>query len=615
MKNRYIIFFILFTAISLHGQIDQNLENKFRLGLSYEQANQLDKAESIYRELAEKAQWNTQYFDALNKILIRQKKYDQSAALLEEKIKQTPNDINLYGMLGSTYYMMDSLDKTYEAWERGIKTNPASFVIYRVISSYALENRLFDKAIEILNRGKIFADDPSIFSLDLANIYAANMRFKESAEEYCSLLLKKPEMNGVVKSRMTQFINRPTAADEILVTIKNFTEENPSPILFELLSFCYSQTGKYKEAFDSIIQYEQSAKLNGSGIFGFAQEAYMNRRYDYASKAYNYLIEHFPNSPFIPTAKISYARNLEADLDNRLIDNDGWKPIKNLGQKNNSEYTNIINAYERVAKEYPYNSVYTEAVFRMAVIYMERSGIYNNADSLFSIVIQKSPLTNYSILSSIAKGKISILFNNLDEAEKNFRVVIDNKRSEPENIAEANYYTARIKFWQKDFSASLKLFREVTKNLSADFSNDAIEISTIINSAKRDSLNLSIFAEGDLLIFQNKFSEAAERFKTLADNSNLFFINEFAKVKLAQIYTAENKFLEAVSLLENLSDDSKSVLFVDKSIFLLAKIYHYGIKDSQKAAAYYKKLLEKFPNSLYFDHAREAINLLTTNNG
>lgn len=615
MKNLYIIFFILFTAISSHGQIDQNLENKFRLGLSYEQANQLDKAESIYRELAEKAQWNTQYFDALNKILIRQKKYNQSATLLEEKIKQTPNDINLYGMLGSTYYMMDNLDKTYEAWERGIKTNPSSFVMYRVISSYALENRLFDKAIEILNRGKSFADDPSIFSLDLANIYAANMRFKESTEEYCSLLLKKPEMNGVVKTRIAQFINRPTAADEILGTIKNFTEENPLPVFFELLSFCYSQTDRYKEAFDSIIQYEESAKLNGSGIFTFAQEAYLNRRYDYASKAYNYLIEHFSNSPFIPTAKISYARNLEADLGNRSADGENWKPVKNPEQKNNPEYTSIINAYERVAKEYPNNSVYIEAVFSIAQIFMERLAMYNKADSLFNIVIQKSPLTNYSILSSIAKGKISILLNNLDEAEKNFRTVTDNKRSEPENIAEANYYLARIKFWQKDFSASLKIFREVTKNLSADFSNDAIEISTIINAAKRDSLNLSIFAEGDLLMFQNKFSEAAAEFKTLADNDGLFLINEFAKIKLAQILIAENKYLESAALLENLSNDSKNVLFIDKSIFLLAQIYHYGIKDSQKAVTYYKKLLEKFPNSLYFDHAREAINLLTTNNG
>ncbi|MHB8929689.1 MAG: tetratricopeptide repeat protein [Melioribacteraceae bacterium] len=48
---------------------------------------------------------------------------------------------------------------------------------------------------------------------------------------------------------------------------------------------------------------------------------------------------------------------------------------------------------------------------------------------------------------------------------------------------------------------------------------------------------------------------------------------------------------------------------------MLAQCYQYGTKDLQKAAQVYQKLLETFPNSLYFDRAREALQSLSTKNG
>jgi tetratricopeptide (TPR) repeat protein len=117
------------------------------------------------------------------------------------------------------------------------------------------------------------------------------------------------------------------------------------------------------------------------------------------------------------------------------------------------------------------------------------------------------------------------------------------------------------------------------------------------------------------LLFQNKYKEAASKFKTLADNPNLFIINEFANYKFSEMMLAEDEISLAIQTLEKISENSKNPIFSDKSTFLLAITYQYGLKDSQKASEYYQKILEKFPNSLYFDRARDSLNKLQTNNG
>jgi tetratricopeptide (TPR) repeat protein len=78
---------------------------------------------------------------------------------------------------------------------------------------------------------------------------------------------------------------------------------------------------------------------------------------------------------------------------------------------------------------------------------------------------------------------------------------------------------------------------------------------------------------------------------------------------------AENDLPTAVKVLEESIKNQNNAIFVEKSIFLLAQCYQFGIKDLQKAATTYQKLLESFPNSLYFDRAREALQGLSTKNG
>jgi tetratricopeptide (TPR) repeat protein len=598
------------------AQTEKNYESRYQLAVSYEQAGQFEKAESIYRDLTEAQPWNLVYFESLNKILIIQKKYDLSVVLLEERIRQNPADPNLYGLLGSTYYYLDNTEKAFGIWEKGIATNPASPASYRLIANYALENRAFDKAVEILKRGKLFSGDPSFFSMDLANIYAANMKFKNAAEEFCKLIINHPEQVQAVKSRINSFIKGPGAFEQSVETVKDFIGSDPRLELYDLLAFIYQTGSKYDEAFKNIIAIEEKFAGNGTQIFIFAQEAYRNRQYKWSSEGYNYIINHYPNSAYIPTARMGYARTLESSLDQKFLsENETWKPYSNPVAVFKDDYERIIESYNRFIKEYPDNSVNIEAYFRTAEIYRNRIFDYRKADSVYSRISEISPATDFFLRANIARGIMAVYKDDLEAAKKFFQLVITSPRVDPNNTANANFYLARIEFWRGNFSSALSLLNSASANVSADFANDALELAALINIARKDSVDLLRYAHADLLAIQNKYKLAGVEFKTLSDNPNLFIINNFATNKFAEMLIAENDLSSAIKILEEIIQNQKDAILADKSTFLLAKCYQYGTKDLLKAAETYQKLLETFPNSLYFDRAREALQNLPTKNG
>jgi len=618
MKN-FPILFIATLLLSTHlitAQLKTNPDDYFRLAHTYEEAGQFVKAETIYRELLGFQPSNYSYLEALNINLMSQKKYNESLLLLEERKNKTPLDINLYGLIGTTYYIMGNTQKAYSTWEEGIGKIPSSGVGYRVISNYAIENRAFDKAVEYLKQGNDLLADKTSFSLDLSNIYIATMKFKDAANEFCRLISVHPEELQIVINRMISYLSKPDAAEQTIEIVKDFKESKNQVEFYDLLSFIYQTVGNYDEAFRTVIESNEKFTKNGNSIFVYGEEAFRNRMFNQASEAFNYLINNFPKSQFYINSKRYYAKSLEAALNQKADElSDNWKPTVKTVPVFVEEYKKLIKAYNEFTNGYPDNSTDVECLFRMAEIYRKRIIDYKKADSIYEKLSQITPNTNYGMLSLNARGIIAIMNNNLEDAYQFFLKANGNSRPDPDILSETKLYLAKIEFWKGNFSNSLKLLNESSTNLSADHANDAIELSSLITATKKDSINLVLYAHADLLSLQNKHKEAATEFKTLSDNPNIFILNNFAKIKYAEMLIVNDDFSQAIKLLIELSESEKIGLFADKSTYMLGLCYKYGIKDFSKAAKTFEKLLEKFPNSLYFDYGREELKGLNSKIG
>ena len=86
MRNLLIYFLII--IITQAGYAQSNLNNKYRLAKTYEQAGDFNKAKELYQELVTAAPLNNQFNNSLNEIYLKLKEYDQSIILLEKRIEQ-----------------------------------------------------------------------------------------------------------------------------------------------------------------------------------------------------------------------------------------------------------------------------------------------------------------------------------------------------------------------------------------------------------------------------------------------------------------------------------------------------------------------------------------------
>jgi len=611
LRLTIFLVLLLLSTEQVSAQQKNNLNNQYRLAKAYEQAGEFQGALNIYKKLYVVDPRNINYFLALNSVYLKLKEYKNSAALILSRMQKRPNDVTLYALLGSTYYISDKENKADSVWDEGLKINPSNSTSYRLIANAAIENRAFDKAIEVLNKGKRVAKNSFIFSYDLAQLYSVTMRYEKAVNEYCLILTKQPTQIESIKRKIANIFKNVPVKSKIIEIVKEYYSDSSQPVFLDLLSYLYVLDNKYEDALKLKIKLDEQTGKNGSQIFNFAQNVLREKHTGVASEAFNYIIENLPNSAFVPRAKVGYARALEISLDKKYRKEiPKWKKYYAPVFVEQSEYLKVADAYRQIADYYSKSEIANKALYRMGMVFYRRLNNLSSADSLFSLVINNSPFSDLAAKANFQMGKIAVLNNNLNTAAIYFSNVLKNKRSSSNIKSSTNFMLAKINYWEGDFNEASKKLNTIIDNLKDDNTNDAIQLNLLINTLKNDSTDLNMFAKADLLTEQNKSALAANVYKELSENKNIFFLKDFAALRYAQLLTALNYYPTAVSLLTNLTSEDKFNLYSDKFLYLLGSIYFYGLGENSKAINTFHNLLEKFPNSLYFDKARQMINLI-----
>ncbi|MEN8194276.1 MAG: tetratricopeptide repeat protein [Bacteroidota bacterium] len=608
MKIRVYILILLGIVNSL-ALSQTNLSNKYRLAKTYEQNGELQKAKSIYEELVTAKPNNNQYSNSLNEVYIKLKEYDNSVEFLTKRISNNPKDVSLYGMLGSTYYLMGNREKASEYWGKGIDVNKNSTINYSIISNYAIQNRAFENAIKYLEQGKTTAKNPTQFSYQLAQVYSVSMNYSKAAEEYCLVLLRQSKQLDYVKRRMQSYLASPGALEQSIDVTKkyqdNFTVQ-------ELLVFLYIQNDQFNDAYDLIVDIDTEQNRNGVLVFNFANEAYRNKKYSSASEAFKYVINNYPSSPFAINSQIGYAKTLESELDNNLNSDQNWKPIKSIDTTGAGKYIPVLKTYDDILRKINNIEAVNEVLYRMGSIKLYHFNDLDGASEKFMNIINNSSLSQFYGLGNLKLADISIVKGDLEKAKNYLMNSFSSIKTQKESKSEAKYKLALIHFWNSEFDRSLNTLNDINKDLSNNVSNDAIQLSMIINMGRRDSINLVKFAKADLLTTQKSFSDAAKLFNDLSEEDGFFLLNNISQFKYAEILIAQNNYPIAIEILKELSEKEKLNIFTDQSLFLLAQVYENGISDKKSAITIYEEILKYHPNSLYLEKAREGINRLKT---
>lgn len=603
IKKTLTIFLFAFSLFAQQNQMDQN---QFMLAESYEQRGDLNKAVQIIETLNKKDPSNIQYFNKLNSLYLQLKNYDKSVSLINSRININPQDLTLYGMLGSTYYTAGDQNKAYEIWDDAIGKFKDNEMVYRIIANYVIEKRDFEKAIEILNKGKDVSKDPFLYSYQLGELYNITMRYKEAAEEYCKLIKSSPSQYQQIENKILSYSNKPGALDETIAVVKKYRSEN---ISFEyLLARLFIEKKNFDEAFVLYQKIDKIQGAQGNELYSFAQFVFRDGEYSTASKIYKYIIDNYPNQKNIQLIKLGYAKSLEAILlENYKLKNPEWKAFYIPATVEQKDIEPVIKAYQEIIQTYQHSEVAVESNLRIGVLLFHLKNDFNGAQNYLTTITENYPTSRFASLAFIELGNIALINGDLKNAENYYETVGNLSRAIPEDKSYANYQLSKVYSFQGDFDSARKILLTVLGNLKDNTANDALEYSVLLNTAKNDSSNLSIFCKAEFLAEQRKFSEAEELYKQLAENPQAFVFNSKAKLRAAEMMIAENNYNNAISSLQLIVEEGEKNIYADKALYLQSQIYYFGLKNPAKAIESYENLLAKFPKSLLLDDARQKI--------
>lgn len=607
MKITIILTILLSISVLFAQQTRSDDYNRLLLAQSFEQQGDYEKAQKIYEELYQKEPTNINYFNSLNRVYTLQKNFAASISLLENRLNDYPNDINLIGQLGSTYYMSGNYDKAYRIWEEPLKKPEASQTTFRVIANFAIERRAFDKAIEILEKGKPTTNDPFIFSMDLANLYSLTMRYEKAADEYCSILETSPTQLSVVQSRILSYINKPGALEKTIKVVERKRRSDNLSILF-LLARLYTEQKDFQMAFGIYSELDNKQQSQGAELYNYAEFVFREGEFEIASSVYSNIIERYPDSKIVSSAKLGYAKSQEAILKKKFLSaSDDWKTFSLPPQPDSKTVEPAISAFEEITKIYAHSEVAVESYLRMAQIRFRLQNDQSSAKDILDIIIRNYPMSRLSIDAYLDMAEIKLIEGNIDESQRLYEEAVNLRSASAERKNEAHFHLAKIKSYKGNFEQARIHLSEILKNLKDNLANDALEISIILNTAKNDSSNLLLFSEAELLAERMLFAEAKQIYALISKDQRAFVFHSIVRLRSAQMDIALQNYSSAVETLILITEEKEKNIYSDKALYLLGNIYEFALNEVPKAIESYERLLLQYPGSIYIDKARERI--------
>ncbi|HEY6625390.1 MAG TPA: tetratricopeptide repeat protein, partial [Ignavibacteriaceae bacterium] len=422
MKIKIILLILVLLIFSIQAQ--QRNEQKFSLAQSYEQIGDYNSAVKLYEELYQSDPANSMYLNALYRIYTQLKNYAALVNILDEWLKQKPDDVEAYGMLGSTYYLMGNEEKAVEVWNKPFQSGNINPVFYRVIGNFVLERRAFELAIDLYEQGKKASEDKVLYAFDLARLYSLTMQFEKAAQEYCFILSNQPSQQQIVESNVFQNVNRPGALDATIKVIEDCADKNNLSFSF-LLARLYSEKKSYQKAYEIYLYIDEVQSSKGKELYNFARQMFSEKEYKLAADVFKKITDDYPDSPVNSQSSLGYARSLEASL---LEDYEKtlplWKPFFPLTKFQSDKTQEVLNAFNVVINLYKHSEPAYESMLRTAVIQFYLLNNYDEARRLLETIVKEAPLSKNSAEAYLELGNIALIDGKLDEAEKDFSSIL-----------------------------------------------------------------------------------------------------------------------------------------------------------------------------------------------
>lgn len=586
------------------GQQDSAEVKRYRLADAYMKSGQFERAIKLLEDLRADAPGNPTYVEKLKEAYENVKRYDDAVALVEERMGSTPTPSRM-SEKARLQYLKGNEEAAYATWDRAIALAPQQSTTYRVVYHALSDIRRFDRAIEILKRGRTTLGRPAAFRTEIAYLYSLNGEHREAMQEYVALLDERPERLSFVRSRLRPFVEQSDGLSPSIETLEAAVRESPLNRSYrELLGWLHVENNNYAEAFDVYRAIDRLEEEQGRVLFSFAQKAADGDAYAVASKAYERILERHPDTPVAPQAQKGLG-----DMYRRQAETAPSSASTTSGTTDStSTYASSADAYRTFLDEYPGHPATPDVLLQLGHLQLDVLGRLDAAETTLQRVLNQFPDADAANEARYDLGRIALLRGALSDARLAFARLVD--RLQTGDLAEqARYELALLHFYRGEFDAALTRVKATNENTSADVANDAIELKVLLKQNKGpDSLNtpLRMYAEARLHERQRRYDDALRRLDTLLTRYGRHPLSDNARFRRAQMLQTRGDTTAALEAYGEIPLMHSRSPFADRSLFQMGTL-HEAAGRLEQAADAYNRLLEAYPNSLLTGDARSRL--------
>ena len=591
MKKSILILILLIVCQIASSQSKLQIANQYYLQGDFK------KASVYYEGLAQ----NRGYIKFISKnylqILKSDGQFKKAETFILKTIKWFPSEWVYKSNLLSLYYEMENKNKAekyFSTLKNKYKQNP---FILSILAKYFRDDKLYKQAIEFYLLSRNIRNNSNLYALELASLYRTIDKKREMILEYLNYSSLGNHALNYVKNIFQNYLEEKNDIDILQSILIDKVQQYPDSFIYvEFLIWLEIQKKNFYGAFLQARALDKRNNVSGNRTLSIAKIALDNKAYDDAIDIYGYVAKNFSNhtNGIIAKKKVMETKELKVKSIHPVN-------IDNL-RKISSEY---LNFFEKYSPHYlGYQVLRKKALLHAFYLNEKDSAIY-----YLNLLIKDGRVQRKLYEESkLDLGDIYLLKEEPWEASLLYSQV--EKTSKNENLVnEAKFRNARLQYFMGNFELAKGHLDILKINTTRNIANDALSLeilitdNTLLDSASDEIMKK--FSNVQLLNYQNKKQEALDLLdKIIYGNPEHGILDEAYWLK-SEISLDLNNYEVAINNLNLILDNYSFDILADDATFKIAEIYHYHLKDIEKAKEMYKKVLTNFPQSQYVYQSRK----------
>ena len=602
---------------------DDSQAARFRLADRYLNAGDAERAIALLEDLYDESPSTIAFYQKLKEAYEGQKRYEEAIALVEREMQRRGRSPALLAEKARLQYHSRDEDTAFATWDAALAVAPEEPQTYRTVYGSLTDARLFQQAIEAVQKGREALGDSAAMRLQLAYLYSLTSQHEAAIGEYLAMLKENPGRLSFVKRRLNRFLEQESALQESIAATSRAVRAEPTRRAYrELMGWLYLQADEHQKALRAYRAIDRLESGNGRLLYSFAQQAADAGAYRAALDAYELILERHPDGPVAASALRGLGQTHEQWAESSPSARSPEAPApgepardssSNRSAEREKHYERALEAYRSFLDRYPQHEAYPSVLRAVGRLQQDVLFDLEAAQKTLEEVARRYPQSQAANLARYDLGRLQVMRGNLTEARLAFSRLTD-RLGTGDLAQQARYQQALLHFYKGEFDAASTLLGTIAENTSADVSNDGISLGVLLseNAVGSDTTGqaLTLYARARLMHRQRRQADVLALLDELLQKHGRHPIVDNARFFKAEALAAHDRLADAADAYAQIALAHPKSPLASRSLHEAARLQEQALDDPEGALQTYQRLLKDYPGSLHAPDARARIQAL-----